>query len=345
MKLIVTGCTGFVGSYALPLLAKNFEKIYAVVRPKSLETAVRRWQDLSNVEFLSGDLTLAGIFHDLKNPAEELGGVTDVFHMGALYDLQAAASESYLANVVGTQNILDLAGQLPELKRFHHVSTIAISGDFQGRLKETMFNLGQKFSNPYAQTKYRAEGLVGSWKCESVKRIVYRLGVVVGDSQSGHISKVDGPYFLWQSLQRNRSLWKNLTRLGRLPMPFDPEALLPMIPVDVAAKQLAEMVSRPSPVPGRLRTYHLSGAHVPVRGLLERSLSEFGCPADLIAVPKFLVPQGLVSKLGLPPALLDYMFSKCHYEVDHVMADYPQLGALSFEEFAPALFRWAKENA
>jgi thioester reductase-like protein len=345
MKLIVTGCTGFVGSYALPMLAKKFDKIYAVVRPKSMETALRRWQDLKNVEFVSGDLTLSGIFHDLKNPSEEFKDVTDIFHMGALYDLEAQASDSYIANVVGTQNMLDLAGQLPALKRFHHVSTIAISGDFQGRLKETMFNVGQKFTNPYALTKYRAEGLVGSWKCEPVKRIVYRLGVVVGDSQSGHISKIDGPYYLWNSLRRNHSLWKNLTRLGRLPMPFDPEALLPLIPVDVAATQLAEMVSNPSPIPGRLRTYHLSGAHVPVRTVLERSLSEFGCPADLIAVPKFLVPQAIVSKLGLPKALMDYMFSKCHYEVDHVMADYPKLGAVSFEEFAPALFAWAKENA
>ncbi|MEO5666837.1 MAG: SDR family oxidoreductase [Bdellovibrionota bacterium] len=342
-RLIVSGCTGFVGSYALPQLAKNFERITAIVRPKSLEIAQRRWQDMKNVEFLSGDLTLPGVFHDVRNIASQFADVTDVLHMGALYDLQASASDSYLANVMGTQNILDVAGLLPKLERFHHVSTVAISGDFPGRLKETMFNVGQKFSNPYAQTKYRAEGLVGSWKASDVKRLVYRLGIVVGDSQSGHISKIDGPYYLLDSLRRHHALWKTLTRFGRLPLPFDPEALLPLIPVDLAATQLSEMVSHPNSTRGRLRTYHLSGAHVPVRTVLERSLAEFGCSAELIAVPKFLVPRRIATQFGIPRELFDYMFSKCHYEVDHVLQDYPDMKPLSFDVFAPALFRWAKE--
>jgi thioester reductase-like protein len=344
-KLIVTGCTGFVGSYGLPLLAKRFDKIYAVVRPRSLEVAQRRWADLKNVEFMSGDLTLPGIFHDVRNSVEQFIGVTDILHLGALYDLEAGAAESYLANVVGTQNVMDLASQIPTLARMHHVSTIAISGDFQGRLKETMFNIGQNFSNPYARTKYRAEGLVGSWQADHVKRFVYRLGIVVGDSQTGHITKTDGPYYLFKSLRRHNGIWKNLARLGKIPMPFDPEGLLPMIPVDIAAAQLAEMVATPNPTPGRLRTYHLTGAHVPVRSVLERSLQEFGIRAEVLPVPKFLVPESFLSKLGLPRELLDYMFSKCHYEVDHVLEDFPHMKPLSFNEFAPALYAWAKENA
>ena len=345
MRLIVTGCTGFLGSYCLPLLAKRFKKIYAIVRPKSLEVAQRRWQDLKNVEFVSGDLTLPGVLSDITNVSEYFAGVTDILHMGALYDLQASAADSYIANVVGTQNILDFAGQIVTLERFHHVSTIAISGNFQGQLKETMFNVGQKFSNPYAKTKYRAEGLVGSWKADHVKRLVYRLGIVVGDSKSGHIPKTDGPYYLLQSLRRHPTLWRGLTRFGHLPMPFDPGAKLPMIPVDLAAEQLATMVSTPNSTPGKLRTYHLPGAHVPVRSVLDRSFKEFGYTSELIAVPKFLVPEAIVSKLGIPKELLEYMFSKCTYEVDHVLHDYPQMKPLSFDEFAPALFAWAKENA
>lgn len=345
MTLLMTGATGFVGHRTLELLAENFDKIFVLVRPQSRERTQEYWKGHKNIELVTGDLVVPGVLQELAEGGRRFTQVSDVLHMGALYDLQGNSADSYLSNVVGTQNILDLASQLPGLQRFHHVSTIAISGTFQGHLKETMFNVGQRFTNSYAHTKFRAEGLIGSWKAENVKRLIYRLGVVVGDSQNGYISKTDGPYYFFHSLRANRALWKNLTRFTKLPFPFSTEAQLPMIPVDIAARQIARMVSNPNPTPGRLRTYHLAGAQVSVPELLTRSLHEFGMPATLLAVPRILVPERVVAKLGIPAALLDYMYSKCHYETDHVLEDFPQIKALSFDDFAGPMYAWAKEHA
>ena len=57
-------------------------------------------------------------------------------------------------------------------------------------------------TNPYFRTKHESERLVRE-ECARPWR-VYRPGIVVGDSRSGAIEKIDGPYYFFKSLQRAR---------------------------------------------------------------------------------------------------------------------------------------------
>ena len=83
------------------------------------------------------------------------------------------------SNVEGTQNAIDLANELGA-KRFHHASSIAVSGRYRGLFREDMFDEGRKLADPYSETKFESEKMVRErldvpWR-------VYRPGIVVGHS-------------------------------------------------------------------------------------------------------------------------------------------------------------------
>ena len=56
--------------------------------------------------------------------------------------------------------------------------------------------------HPYFRTKHESERVVRE-ECTRPWR-VYRPGIVVGDSQTGEIDKIDGPYYFFKLLQRAR---------------------------------------------------------------------------------------------------------------------------------------------
>jgi thioester reductase-like protein len=338
MKFLITGATGFVGTEILPQIAKEAEKIWVLVRPESINKARQKWSSqFKNVEWVSADLTNANVLTDSES-LKMISEATDVLHMAALYDLEATESAAYMTNIVGTQNLLDLANQLPRLKRFHHVSTIAIAGNFQGVMRESMFNVGQKHLNAYAQTKYRSEGLVGSWKNPSVKKVIYRLGVVVGNSKTGFIPKVDGPYYFYNSIKNHPRIWRVLGATGFLPIPCSNEAKIPLIPVDIAATHIAFMATHPNESRGELTTYHVIGRHVPVVKVLQAGLDEFKIQTQIIAAPRFAFPKWVLDGLSIPEAMIDYLYSKATFDTSNIDQDFPHLKNLSFDEILPSLF-------
>ena len=67
-----------------------------------------------------------------------------------------------------------------------------------------MFDEGQQLPSPYHRTKFEAERIVREqpfvpWR-------VYRPAIVVGDSRTGEMDKVDGPYYFFKAIQRARGL-------------------------------------------------------------------------------------------------------------------------------------------
>ena len=98
---------------------------------------------------------------------------------------------------------MELARTL-EAERLHHASSIAVAGEYRGVFEESMFDEGQKLPSPYHRTKFESERIVREqpyvpWR-------VYRPAIVVGDSQTGEMDKIDGPYYFFKSIQRARRL-------------------------------------------------------------------------------------------------------------------------------------------
>ncbi|MEZ5076197.1 MAG: SDR family oxidoreductase [Solirubrobacterales bacterium] len=206
MSYFVTGATGFIGRNLVARLLQREGTVYALVRAGSrgrLEELRTGWgADGARVVPVAGDLSQPGLGVSEEDLVSMRGEIDHFFHLAAIYDITADAETQRVANVEGTRNAIELAGSL-DAGCFHQISSIAVAGLYKGEWREDMFDEAERLdTNPYFRTKHEAERLVRE-ECSRPWR-VYRPGIVVGDSRTGAIDKVDGPYYFFKALQRLR---------------------------------------------------------------------------------------------------------------------------------------------
>ncbi len=241
MEYLVTGATGFIGKHLLDQLVRREGRIHVLVRPAShekfLRLAAERWgRDAQRIALVNGDITLPGCGvadEDLKT----LAGVGHIFHLAAVYDMQADMETSRRANVDGSRHVVELANRLGGAT-LHYVSSIAAAGRYRGVFREDMFDEAEDLAHPYFATKHEGEG-VARRECRVPLRI-YRPGIVIGSSVTGEADKIDGPYYAFKIIQKLR---------GALP-PWMPligieGARLQIVPVDFVARALDHIAHQP----------------------------------------------------------------------------------------------------
>ncbi|HET7339608.1 MAG TPA: SDR family oxidoreductase [Candidatus Dormibacteraeota bacterium] len=202
MVRLVTGGTGFIGRHLIRLLARRDGITFVLVRPASRE----RLEAL--IDSLGARDSLRPIEGDITQPLLGLGAAdlerlkgAEIFHLAAVYDLEASEEANRRANVDGTQNVVELAQRLGA--RLHHMSSIAVAGArWKGPFTEEMFDEGQVLDHPYYSTKFAAEQIV---RRSSVRWRIYRPGLVVGSSETGAADRIDGPYYAFKLIQRLRN--------------------------------------------------------------------------------------------------------------------------------------------
>src|SRR3954468_10836840 len=205
MSYFVTGATGFIGRHLVErLLARDGGDIHVVVREGSkdrLDELIEGWGKPERIKPVIGDLTepSLGVDDDVRKQLK--GEIENFFHLAALYDMTADESRNAELNVGGTRNAVDLANELG-VERFHHMSSIAVAGFYKGTFTEPMFDEGQELAHPYHRTKFQSEKLVrerveGAWR-------VYRPSLVIGNSKTGEMDKIDGPYYFFKAIQKVR---------------------------------------------------------------------------------------------------------------------------------------------
>ena len=206
MRYFVTGATGFIGRHLVERLLQREGTIHLLVREGSrarLEELMSSWAaEPGRIVPVIGDLTAPELGIS-DGDREALAGVEHFFHLAAIYDMSADEESNRRANVDGTRNAVALANSLGA-GRFHHTSSIAVSGRYRGLFREDMFDEGQELVDPYPRTKFESEKIVREdldvpWR-------VYRPGIVVGNSQTGEMDKIDGPYYFFKVIQRVRGL-------------------------------------------------------------------------------------------------------------------------------------------
>jgi len=207
MAYFVTGATGFIGRFVVANLLKRGKPVYVLVRKASLrkldELRAHWGADDKQVIPVIGDLAKKGLGIADADAKKLKGKIDHYFHLAAVYDLKASADDQQLANVAGTRHALQFAGAVAA-GCFHHVSSIAAAGLYDGVFREDMFEEAEDLDHPYFKTKHDSEGVVR--RESKVPFRIYRPGFVVGHSKTGEIDKIDGPYYFFKAIQKMREL-------------------------------------------------------------------------------------------------------------------------------------------
>jgi len=206
MTYFVTGATGFIGRFLVDRLLARQGDVYVLVRKGSvgkLDELRARWGvEEKRVIAVVGDLSRPKLGISPADLAKLKGKVRHFFHLAAIYDLSADAASQESANIEGTRHAVEAAAAV-KAGCFHHVSSIAAAGLYDGVFREDMFDEAEELDHPYFRTKHESEGIVRN-ECKGAWR-VYRPGIVVGHSKTGEIDKIDGPYYFFKLIQKMRN--------------------------------------------------------------------------------------------------------------------------------------------
>ncbi|MEO7255031.1 MAG: SDR family oxidoreductase [Casimicrobium sp.] len=210
MTYFVTGASGFIGKRLVKkLLGRKNTTVYFLIRAESKKKVTKLMEFWGSEAAkrcipIVGDIAKPGLGLSSADKTKIKGKIKHFFHLAAMYDMAASAQDNETANVTGTENAVTLANEI-KAGLFHHMSSIAVAGNYEGVFREDMFDEAKDYlDHPYMQTKHESEALVRK-NCDMPWR-AYRPGVVLGDSKTGEIDKIDGPYYFFKLIQKMRAM-------------------------------------------------------------------------------------------------------------------------------------------
>jgi thioester reductase-like protein len=295
---LLTGATGFVGMELLAHLAAADERpIYALVRAPDQAAADVRMAAVRAAVFgdaahhaerihaVPADLQRSRLGIGHRRRGELAANVSEVVHCAASVSFAEDLAAARAVNVQGTRRVLELAGELPGLRRLVHVSTAYVAGARRGVCLPDEVNVRGPHRNPYERSKAEAEAFARVAMAQ-LPIVVARPSIVVGHSVTGWTSSFNVLYGPLRAFAHG-----TLTLIpGRRRGPVD------VVPVDHVARELLGLLRAPD-IDGR--TVHLTaGAATTTVG----ELSALGAAAFGRRAPR-VVPAGLYRR-AVHPLLL-----------------------------------------
>jgi NAD(P)-dependent dehydrogenase (short-subunit alcohol dehydrogenase family) len=316
----VTGATGFIGRHLLERLLVREGEVHALVRPSSADRLAElsgRLGAADRIHPVVGDVTEPYLGLDEATRDRLRGRIEHFFHLAALYDMTADEAQNELINVRGTEHAVELAGDL-QAGVFHLASSVAVAGAYQGFFTEDMFDEEQPLPSPYHRTKFEAEKIVRT-RAQMPWR-VYRPSLVVGDSRTGEMDKIDGPYYFFKALQKARYALPEWFPLVGLEVGWTN-----IVPVDFVAAAMDHIAHEPgldgqafhlvNPRPQRvgdvLNTF-ARAAHAPQMVMrVDKRLTDMlpkGVLSYAMKLPALKeVRRSLLADIGIPDTVLEHM--------------------------------------
>ena len=338
---LLTGATGFLGMEVLArVLERTEHDVVCLVRATDDAAAQERVDDLlatlvapadrparGRVRAVAADLEAPGLGLEPETRRQLTDAVTAVVHCAASISFTLPLDEARRINVEGTREVVKLALEAQErgaLERFVHVSTAYVAGDRIGRVSEHDGNVGQGFRNTYERTKLEAEEVV---RDSGLPAAIVRPSIIVGDSETGWTQAFNVIYWPLQAFAR-----------GLFPtVPADPRARVDIVPVDVVADALLELLCGPV----RDGAFHIvAGDGAPTNEQMAR-MAAAAFDAD---PPRFVRPGEDERAEQRAGALLPYFRVRCTFDARRATE---LLGATppALEDYFPSLMRYARESS
>ena len=342
--IFLTGVPGFLGTRLLRALAQAHPDadFGLLVQPK-FETTTRQVLDTHGLTdratVLPGDVTAPdlGLGARYDAVAER---ITMACHLAAVYDLSVPRDVGWRVNVEGTRHVLDLLAQSPHLARFGYVSTAYVSGRRTGTLYEDELVHNAGFKNFYEETKYHAEVLVQE-RMDEIPTMIFRPGIVVGDSRTGETDKFDGPYFVLRALRR-LPRYSLMTRIGAGTEPVN------LVPVDFVIAALTHLLDQDAHTG---TVFHLTDpAPLTTQAILELFSDLLGKQVAYVSVPpgvaRALMSTGVGRMLGIAPELVDYFDHPSRYDNRNTQAALDGTGITcpSLPDYAPKMVEYMQRH-
>ena len=361
MNYFVTGATGFIGRHLVELLLQRDGTVYVLVREGSrgrLEELRSGWGvGEERVVPVVGDLSQPRLGVSDETVEELMGQIDHFFHLAAVYDMTADAETQKAANIEGTVHAIELADAL-EAGTFHLASSIAAAGLYKGTWREDMFEEAEDLdTHPYFRTKHESERVVREqydrpWR-------IYRPGIVVGDSETGEMDKIDGPYYFFKLIQRLRD-----TLPQWMPTIGVEGKQINLVPVDFVARAMDHIAHEPDldgqtfsltdPNPksaGQVINLFARSAHAPQMSMrLDPKMFDI-VPSQVRSGLMMLPPvkrirNNVLNDLGIPESVLTYVNYPTKFDSQNTQAalEGSDISVPPLETYADRLWDYWERN-
>ncbi len=248
--------TGFPSFVARRLLQTIFERepqsfVRLLVRPDYVDAADRTLDEMNldrdRVLILSGDVVAMDLGLSGTEYLELVSNVTDIYHIASIWYLGVDYKTIHEVNVLGARNVIDAAYEMKKLQRLNHFSTAFVAGDRTGVIMEDELEEEQSFRNAFEETKFEAE-IAMREAMHHIPVSVYRPAIIVGDSATGEIDKMAGPYYIMNAIVLMPS---NVPIL----MPGKGDKPLNMVPIDHVCNAMHTISTQPDSAG---KTFHIA---------------------------------------------------------------------------------------
>jgi thioester reductase-like protein len=261
MAIFVTGSTGYLGSYLVAGLLRNYpDSLNLLVRAKTEQEARERlWQSLqlhfdfpeffdhvnSRVRIFRGDLTSERFGLSDADYGELVETTDSIIHCAASLN-RKSEKQCLNVNLRGSLEVIQLARRAHDrngLRRYSHVSTVAVAGQRRNEVvaEDASIDWARSDYDPYARTKKFCEHMVAQL-LPDVTRTIFRPAIVMGDSRRAETSQFD--------------MVQAFDLLARLPvLPLRPHDKIDIVPADYVGKAIVTIHQKERAAHG---IYHLS---------------------------------------------------------------------------------------